>query len=414
MTLRDDIIREGRARLGIPYGLPPGPGETDCSLYVRDVFEAAGLPFSPGVRVAEQERQDTVPIDWADVLPGDLLFFEGTYDAGAPGADGHIASHVGISLGAGTHKMLNALEPVSAETRIDTPYWQEHIFEARRHPALMSVAAPSALPRGIDVSSNNGSVNWLRVAAAGISFAWIKITEDDGYLNPRFESDWALSKRVGLLRGAYHFARPEGTDAVQEADFFLDQINAHGGLAEGDLLALDLESGDGDLGQWALDFLHRCEERAGFKPFVYTAEWFSEPHELNLQPALAEYPLWQASYRAEMPAPIEPWSSITIWQNSSSGRLDGLSGDVDLNVSTVSRDQLRALGKGGAMPSPAEYSVGPGILAEMTAHGDVPATDEIYVKNGGQDVYSEAYGTSGSRYIYLPSMNKVWRYDPAA
>lgn len=138
MTLRDDIIREARARLGIPYGLPPGPGETDCSLYVRDVFEAAGLSFSPGVRVAEQERQDTVPIGWDDVLPGDLLFFEDTYDAGPPSVDGHIASHIGISLGAGTHRMLNALEPVSAETRIDTPYWQEHIFEARRHPALMA------------------------------------------------------------------------------------------------------------------------------------------------------------------------------------------------------------------------------------------------------------------------------------
>jgi cell wall-associated NlpC family hydrolase len=43
MTTRDDIIREARARLGIPYGLPPGPGETDCSLYVLDVFKAAGI-----------------------------------------------------------------------------------------------------------------------------------------------------------------------------------------------------------------------------------------------------------------------------------------------------------------------------------------------------------------------------------
>jgi predicted chitinase len=150
--IRARILAEARARLGIPYGLPPGPGETDCSLYVRDVYEATGLPFSPGVRVAEQERQDTVPINWNEVLPGDLLFFEGTYDAGSPSADGHIASHVGISLGAGTHRMLNAVEPVSTETNIATPYWQAHIFEARRHRALMAVqpADPEAAPSAAD------------------------------------------------------------------------------------------------------------------------------------------------------------------------------------------------------------------------------------------------------------------------
>ena len=97
--IRVRIIAEARARLGVPYELPPSPPDsTDCSLYVRDVYEAAGLPFSPGVRVAEQERQDTILIGWDEVLPGDLLFFEGTYDAGPPSADGHIASHIGISL----------------------------------------------------------------------------------------------------------------------------------------------------------------------------------------------------------------------------------------------------------------------------------------------------------------------------
>jgi hypothetical protein len=191
---RDAIIAAARARLGIPYGIPPGPGETDCSLYVRDVYEAAGVPFPTGVRVAEQERQASVPIGWGDILPGDLLFFEGTYDAGPPSADGHIASHIGISLGAGTHKMLNALEPVSAETRIDTPYWQEHIFEARRHPALVGtpgvVTPPTDSPawqffsadqitRATGANLEHVLLYWPKLVAqlalAGINDRWTQI-----------------------------------------------------------------------------------------------------------------------------------------------------------------------------------------------------------------------------------------------
>lgn len=66
-------------------------------------------------------------------------------------------------------------------------------------------------------------------------------------------------------------------------------------------------------------------------------------------------------------------------------------------------------------PSPSsEYSVGPGILAAMQAHGDQVASDEVYVKSGNQDAWSEAMGRSGAMYRYLPATGAVYRYDPAA
>lgn len=71
----------------------------------------------------------------------------------------------------------------------------------------------------------------------------------------------------------------------------------------------------------------------------------------------------------------------------------------------------------GAIPVPPptpEYSVGPGILSAMQAQGDRPSTDELYFKKGERDEWSEAYGVSGARYLYLVSINKVFRYDPAA
>ena len=63
---------------------------------------------------------------------------------------------------------------------------------------------------------------------------------------------------------------------------------------------------------------------------------------------------------------------------------------------------------------PAEpYLVGQGILAAMTAHGDVPGSDEVYVKEGGRDAWSEALALSGTRYLYLPSASKTFRFPPA-
>lgn len=97
--IRDTILSEARALQGRVYRLDPPPsasdGTIDCSLLVLEVAAAAGVPLPPGVRTAEQIRQATVPIGWDDVLPGDLLFFEGTYDAAGPaGPDGRIAEVV--------------------------------------------------------------------------------------------------------------------------------------------------------------------------------------------------------------------------------------------------------------------------------------------------------------------------------
>lgn len=145
--VRSRILQEAEARQGQKYRLDPPPdgvNNTDCSLYVLAVAKAAGVGLT-GVRTAEQIRQATVPISFPDVLPGDLLFFENTYDAAGPaGPDGKIASHIGISLGAGTRKMWNAVEPVSKISDISTGYWQEHLFDARRLPALVADEPPVA------------------------------------------------------------------------------------------------------------------------------------------------------------------------------------------------------------------------------------------------------------------------------
>lgn len=64
-------------------------------------------------------------------------------------------------------------------------------------------------------------------------------------------------------------------------------------------------------------------------------------------------------------------------------------------------------------PAALTFSVGPGILEVMTAHGDVPGSDEVFIKHAGRDAWSEALAFSGTRYVWLPSAGRVVRYPPA-
>lgn len=285
----------------------------------------------------------------------------------------------------------------------------------KREDILAAAPTFTGLPQGCDVASYQGNPNWDAVKASGIAFAFSKVTEDTGYTNPTFRRNWSEMKRVGIIRGAYHFARPEVNDAKGEADYFLDQIDAAGGLQTGDMLALDLEAGAGDLGPWTLAFLRHCEARAGFKPLIYTGTWFSGPHNLAAYPDLGQYGLWLAAYQSTMPAAPPPWTTVAFWQYSDKGQVPGINGDVDLNVFNGDLSRMAFYGKPGAVIPPlVAFSVGEGIRAMMTKAGDAPSTDELFFKQGDKDEWSEAYGTSGSRYVYVTSLNRVFRYTPAA
>ncbi len=100
---------------------------------------------------------------------------------------------------------------------------------------------PAEKARGIDVSHDQGEVNWAEVRAAGMAFAFMKATEGETVVDPKFETNWVQAKQQGLLRGAYHFYRPQD-DATTQAHFFLRTVP----FADGDLPpVIDIEVTDG-------------------------------------------------------------------------------------------------------------------------------------------------------------------------
>lgn len=366
-----DLLAAARTLTALSYRLDPPPdGATtiDCSLLILLAAQRAGIPLQ-GVRTAEQIRQATIPIGWDEVKPGDLLFFEHTYDAAGPaGDDGKIASHVGISLGRGTLQMLDAHERDGADvavTNIGTSYWQDKLLSAGRLPGLANETPniPEAMPRGIDVSNNNGSIDWPQVAASGVQFAFMKATEGVGFRDRFLPGWWSSTKQLALTRGAYDFGRPDKAQPEAEARYFLDYVESVG-LEPGDLLALDLEDYNGSLdrailpvAQWTVRWVRYIHAATGFLPLIYSNASTILEHGLAEHPELAECGLWLASWRVPTPPQAPPpWDVVLIHQYEvgEDGTMPGVSGQIDLNRVNGTLDDLRRYGKPGAAASAPE------------------------------------------------------------
>ena len=215
--------------------------------------------------------------------------------------------------------------------------------------SLLGGAAYADTP-GIDVSKwqHDGpttSLNWEKVRADGVTFTFIKATEAANYTNPWFAGDWEGAHRAGVYRGAYHFARPSVGSAARQARYFVHQAGTFAG--RGVLPpVLDLESTGGlgvaSLREWTRTWLQTVTRLTGRKPIIYTSPYFWESA-LGNASNFTDYRLWIAHYGTTHPRVPGGWKTWTFWQRSSTGRISGISGAVDINRFNGTHAQLAAL-----------------------------------------------------------------------
>ncbi|GAB4459091.1 MAG: hypothetical protein Kow0070_13680 [Anaerolineales bacterium] len=207
---------------------------------------------------------------------------------------------------------------------------------------------------GIDVSYWNAGIDWPKVRATGQRFVFAKATEGNFYADPTFPANWSGAKAAGLLRGAYHFFRPN-VDGRKQAKKFIDYIKStkdNGELPP----ALDLETHDGQTNariiSRAKDWLDEVEAAFGKKPIIYSGQYFLQDHFSEAgggPPAWAkDYPLWLAQYpnaymEGQQPFLPRGWFKWTFWQYSEKGRLNGINANVDLNVFNGTLEELYKL-----------------------------------------------------------------------
>ena len=202
--------------------------------------------------------------------------------------------------------------------------------------------------RIIDVSNHQGKVDWPKVLASGVAGGICKASEGQSFHDATFKANWSALGSAGVVRGAYHFARPDASSGASQANMFLSCLSD---VNPRDLLVLDIEEGSGNLSGWALEFLQTIERTTGALPWVYSYGPFLRQSVTD--PGLARYPLWLAAYQSRPPAPPKPWGNWRLWQHTDAAAVPGVKGKVDESVGSIPDRPGRPV----PVPAPSEVEV---------------------------------------------------------
>lgn len=203
------------------------------------------------------------------------------------------------------------------------------IYVSRRlHKPEITVLKKEYPISGIDVSSHNGEIDFRRVAADSITFVYIKASEGADFRDSRFSANCDSAGQAGLKVGAYHFFRKNGNGTLQARNF----LNAVAGRMLDLPLAIDVEDwGNEDAESEAvvrrnLQEMIQVLENQGSKIIIYTNK---DGHRSYVSDDFSHIDLWLCTFKHPRKVNEYDW---TILQYSHWGNVDGIRGDVDLNV----------------------------------------------------------------------------------
>ena len=189
--------------------------------------------------------------------------------------------------------------------------------------------------KGIDVSLFQGDIDWKKVKADGVEFAMIKAsqgkTADYGepFTDPKFHQNRMGAGQAGLYWGTYHYLCAGSViEARREAEYYVNLVKPY--YNEMKLwAAVDVEDSGymGNLTKAQVTEIVRtfCDivKAAGLRPMVYAnSYWLNSKFD-----SPAGIPIWEANLSI-----TERPDRAKIWQRSFTGRVNGIAGDVDMNL----------------------------------------------------------------------------------
>ncbi len=187
------------------------------------------------------------------------------------------------------------------------------------------------LMKGIDVSVHNGSINWQKVKNAGIQFAILRAGygRELSQKDARFEENYRNAKAVGIPVGAYWYSYAMSEDEARlEADVFLSVIK---GKQFEMPVYFDLEEKKQfDLGKEKVSAIMRAflekVEKAGYFVGLYGSASSLTTH--TADDIKSRYTIWLAHWTEQ----TNYSGAYGIWQYSSEGKVNGISGNVDIDI----------------------------------------------------------------------------------
>jgi len=212
--------------------------------------------------------------------------------------------------------------------------------------ALMAMPHAALASSGLDGIDISGAQGYIDVPSVPADFVIVKATEGTTYTSAYLSAQAGGALDSGKLLGLYHYAR--GNTVAHEVSNFLAAAEPYIGQAA---LFLDWEGygnslfGSGDEDEWIAEFCAEVKARTGVMPLVYASS--SVAFSLGVDDAQ----LWVAQYANSVATGYQssPWNegsySCAIRQYSSTGRLDGYSGNLDLDRFYGSRADWLALAR---------------------------------------------------------------------
>lgn len=187
---------------------------------------------------------------------------------------------------------------------------------------------------GVDVSSFQGDIDWPTLKGQ-VDFAIIRaghVGESLGggvnKTDVKLQQNRDGARAVGLPCGFYWYGYP-ALDAKAEAANF---VNSVGPLQDGECLFLDLEEQDPNARTWAVDFMNEVEKLSGRMCHLYTYSNYAKTNDLAGVLA-GSRELWLANFNNTPGAGLDnPLKIPVLHQYTSSGKVKGVTGNVDLNV----------------------------------------------------------------------------------
>jgi GH25 family lysozyme M1 (1,4-beta-N-acetylmuramidase) len=267
-----------------------------------------------------------------------------------------------------------------------------------------TVTAP--IVRGVDVSGFTTVTDWSKVKAAGMSFTGIEAAQGKTVVNASYGSQATGALAAGLRVMPYVFANPgrfatdptfTGAEQFSLGWTVINGVSGHPYQAGSQWLpvVLDLEWDHSNfpaqecygldkptMVSWIQSFVDAAKARTGVAPVIYSnagltasgtvQSWWQDCTGNSTQ--FTADPLWVADWDVSSPVVPAAWSAYTFWQSSSTGTVNGITGQVDL-------DQM----KGIALSAPAlTTTTGSAVSTRVSASGpDLAAGYQPTIKATG-------------------------------
>ena len=184
--------------------------------------------------------------------------------------------------------------------------------------------------KGIDVSNNDGAIDFSKVAADGVEYVYLKATEGQSFKDSYMDGFYNDCKSNGLKVGAYHFLVGTSTPEAQAQNFYAKIKDYNWDLVP----MMDIETNFDGLADYVKKFIAAFKELSPLELGIYSYTSFID-YLTDAESTIKDMPFWEANYNNQ------PWSLADNFftnrighQYTETGSINGVNCNCDVNVFT--------------------------------------------------------------------------------